>query len=53
VANVVMVRPDADRRVCVVSHAGIDLVVDLSGSFGAGMAPADAPTRITDTRLLP
>jgi hypothetical protein len=52
-ANLVMVRPDAEGRVCVVSHAGIDLVVDLSGSFAAGMAPADAPMRITDTRLLP
>jgi hypothetical protein len=53
VANMVMVRPDVRGRVCVVSHAPIDLVVDLSGSFDAGIVPVDAPMRITDTRLLP
>jgi len=47
------VRPDASGRVCAVSYAETDLVVDLSGSFTDGMTPADNPVRIVDTRFLP
>jgi hypothetical protein len=53
VANVVMVRPDGEGRVCVVSHSATDLVVDVTGAFVDGLEPQDSPTRITDSRRLP
>ncbi|MEZ5297901.1 MAG: hypothetical protein R2697_16985 [Ilumatobacteraceae bacterium] len=52
VANLVMVRPDADGRVCFVSHAAIDLVVDLAGRWNDTFAPLDQPERVVDTRRL-
>jgi hypothetical protein len=52
-ANLVMVRPGVAGRVCLVSSAEIDVVVDLSGVFGPGFVPEDQPIRLVDTRLLP
>jgi hypothetical protein len=50
VANLVMVRPDAAGRVCVVSHADTDLVVDVTGMLVDGFTAADTPMRLVDTR---
>lgn len=52
VANLVLVRPDAQGRVCIAASAEMALVVDQSGTFGAaaGFAPADNPVRLVDTR---
>lgn len=52
VSNLVLVRPDDDGRVCLYSLAETNLVVDLSGTFGAGEAfePVRRPTRLVDTR---
>lgn len=49
-AAAVLVRPDAAGEVCIYSSAATDLVVDTSGSLGAGFVPVDAPTRLLDTR---
>ena len=48
-----MVRPDADGRVCIRSHAEIDLVVDHTGTWTTAIEPLDNPTRLADTRLVP
>ncbi|MAT04554.1 MAG: hypothetical protein CL424_05880 [Acidimicrobiaceae bacterium] len=53
VANLVMVRPDADGRVCLRTHAATHLVVDHTGTWVDGLAPLDDPTRVTDTRRRP
>jgi hypothetical protein len=50
VANLVMVRPDSAGRVCVVSHADTDLVVDVTGRLVDGFTAADTPLRVVDTR---
>ena len=51
VANLAMVRPDADGRVCIHSHAGSDLVVDRTAQLPEGFTPVDAPMRLVDTRV--
>jgi hypothetical protein len=53
VTNLVVVRPDADGRVCLFSLADTDLVVDLAGGFepGSGFQPVDEPLRLVDTRI--
>ena len=50
VANLVMVRPDAQGRVCVRSHAATDVVVDHTAQLSDGFEPADTPVRLVDTR---
>ena len=45
-----MVRPDDDGRVCVETHAEIDLVVDLAGRATTYDA-VDNPVRLVDTRI--
>ncbi len=52
VANLVVVRPDIDGRVCLFTLAETDLVVDLSTviAAGTGYVPIDDPLRILDTR---
>lgn len=50
VANSVLVRVGADRRVCVFSSTSAHLVVDVSG-FGRGDSPvAVNPARLVETR---
>ncbi len=52
VANLVIVRPDADGAVCLFTLTETDLVVDLAGTIAAdsGYLPVDNPSRILDTR---
>ncbi|TDT16665.1 hypothetical protein BDK89_2258 [Ilumatobacter fluminis] len=50
VANLAMVRPDADGRVCIRSHSDGDLVVDHTAQLPDGFTPVDNPRRLVDTR---
>jgi hypothetical protein len=52
VANEVVVALDATGSVCVVANASVDMVLDVSGSFGPGGASyvPQTPTRLADTR---
>ncbi|NND75138.1 MAG: C26 family cysteine hydrolase domain-containing family, partial [Ilumatobacter sp.] len=54
VANNVVASIDTDGAICLYSHAGTDLIVDVSGWFtGAGAAGAMVgvtPERVVDTR---
>lgn len=52
-ANLVVVRPGTDGRVCLVASTATHLVVDLAGAFGDDVAPTPEPVRLVDTRLLP
>ncbi len=48
-ANLVIVAPDGDGRVCVFSSAATDVVVDLFGRLGDGFV-GTVPVRLLDTR---
>jgi hypothetical protein len=52
VANNVVVALDASGSVCLVSNAAVDVLVDVTGSFGSGGSRyfASTPTRLLDTR---
>ena len=50
VANLVLVPTAPDGTVCVVSHADVDLVVDLAGTFGEGYVAREDSVRLVDTR---
>lgn len=49
VANLALVRPDTDGRICVYVHEPTHVVVDLLGSFGPSFA-GTLPQRMLDTR---
>lgn len=53
VSNLVLARPDSAGKVCIYSLASTELVVDMSGTFGAGTTfrPSDRPERVADTRV--
>ena len=53
VSNLVLARPDLDGRVCLYSLADTNLVVDLSGTFGAdgSFRSTEGPSRLVDTRV--
>jgi hypothetical protein len=52
--NLVTVRLNAARKVCIYAHEPVHIIVDLAGSFGPSgpsrFVPLD-PTRAVDTRL--
>ncbi len=51
IANAVLAAVDGDGKVCAVSDAAVDLIVDAQGWFGAGSPyTALVPDRILDTR---
>ncbi len=51
IANAVLATVDGDGKVCAVSDAAVDLIVDAQGWFGAGSPyTALVPDRILDTR---
>jgi hypothetical protein len=52
VANFVLAKPGTDGKVCFYSDKTVDLVVDVSGFFGAQsiFSPISIPTRVVDTR---
>jgi hypothetical protein len=54
VANNVVVALDNTGSVCLVANSGVDLLVDVTGSFGTGGSRyyATTPTRLLDTRDL-
>ncbi len=52
VANRVVVDLDASGSVCVVANGAVDLVIDVTGSYGPGGSryTASTPSRLADTR---
>ncbi|NNE11084.1 MAG: hypothetical protein HKN41_02440 [Ilumatobacter sp.] len=53
VANLVVVPPSTDGRICLYSSAATDVVVDLVGELASdsGFTPAPEPLRIVDSRV--
>ena len=53
VSNLVIARPSVDGRVCVMSSAETDVVVDLAGyvPLGTDYRSEPAPVRLVDTRI--
>ena len=54
VANLVLTALDGNGDACIYSHAGVDVVVDVAGTFTSGepaaFTPETAPVRLVDTR---
>lgn len=51
VANSVVAKLSASGKVCIFSHAAVDIVVDVSGYVPAGAAPIPVePARLVETR---
>lgn len=54
VANVAVIKPDADGDICIRAVVGgggrVDVIVDLSGRFGPGLVSTVVPRRLHDTR---
>jgi hypothetical protein len=52
VANRVVVDLDATGSLCLVANGGVDVVVDITGSYGGGGSryTPSTPTRLADTR---
>ncbi|MFK7919953.1 MAG: hypothetical protein AB8G14_17895 [Ilumatobacter sp.] len=49
IANAVIVEPDADDKICVMTNVAADVVVDVLGRTGEGFT-GTGPTRAHDTR---
>ncbi|HKA05488.1 MAG TPA: hypothetical protein VKD67_14230 [Acidimicrobiales bacterium] len=52
VANNVVVALDSSGSICLLANTGVDVLVDVTGSFGSGGSRyyASTPTRLLDTR---